>query len=506
MKTIFHIIIAIACVIVISTGGPAFAKPVRVAIIPFKINAEKDLSYLKRGIYDMLSSRLSDRESVVIISKQTTAKVIKSFLAESDHTSVRKLGGKLNADYVLYGSINVFGTSMSIDSAIVHITGKKPRVSIYREIRKIEDIIPEMSLFAQKINQKLFSNKTGDEPLPRGKSKSDKTKDFFKTQDFEAHIKGLAIGDVDGDKNIETVFISKGIVHIYRLQYNTFSKLAEINCKKHQKLLTVDVADIRKDGCAEIFITSINSLSDQLNSFVLEWDGEQFKTIAENQKWYFRVLSIPDQEPILAGQKQGVSDLFLPGIYKMQHQAGKYVQDTKISLPRGTTVFNFTIGNIINNNTRSVITFDNKERISVFSASGELEWKSSESFGGTENSVKAPSKQPDFFYIPQRLLITNLDNDHNYELTVVKHSSTPGRMFQKFRLFSNARISSLAWDKIGMSEQQTTTEIPAHISDYAVGDINNDGRKEIAASVVSKREYPIRKPKSSIIIWDHAAN
>ena len=41
--------------------GPktAIAEPYKVAIIPFKINAEKDFTFLKDGIFDMLASRLS---------------------------------------------------------------------------------------------------------------------------------------------------------------------------------------------------------------------------------------------------------------------------------------------------------------------------------------------------------------------------------------------------------------------------------------------------------------
>ena len=57
--------------IIVSVGTPlsAFAKPLQVAIVPFKVNAEKDLSFLKDGIVDMLSSRLFWEDKVNIINR-----------------------------------------------------------------------------------------------------------------------------------------------------------------------------------------------------------------------------------------------------------------------------------------------------------------------------------------------------------------------------------------------------------------------------------------------------
>ena len=64
----------ILILISVGTELSAFAKPLQVAIIPFKVNAEKDLSFLKDGIVDMLSSRLYWEDKVNIINRQTTEK------------------------------------------------------------------------------------------------------------------------------------------------------------------------------------------------------------------------------------------------------------------------------------------------------------------------------------------------------------------------------------------------------------------------------------------------
>ena len=51
-------------------------EPERVVIIPFKMNAEKDLIFLQNGIYDMLSSRLASSDKVQVIGREETEKEI----------------------------------------------------------------------------------------------------------------------------------------------------------------------------------------------------------------------------------------------------------------------------------------------------------------------------------------------------------------------------------------------------------------------------------------------
>ena len=46
------------------------AEPKRIALLPFKINSEKDLSFLRDGIFDMLSPRLAREGRVEVISRE----------------------------------------------------------------------------------------------------------------------------------------------------------------------------------------------------------------------------------------------------------------------------------------------------------------------------------------------------------------------------------------------------------------------------------------------------
>ena len=54
------------------------AEPKRIALLPFKINAEKDMSFLQNGIFDMLTSRLSKEGEVEVIGRQEAESAFKA--------------------------------------------------------------------------------------------------------------------------------------------------------------------------------------------------------------------------------------------------------------------------------------------------------------------------------------------------------------------------------------------------------------------------------------------
>jgi len=56
------------------------AEPKRIALLPFTINADKDLSFLKGGIFEMLTSRLSKSGQVEVLSKAPVAAAIYSIV------------------------------------------------------------------------------------------------------------------------------------------------------------------------------------------------------------------------------------------------------------------------------------------------------------------------------------------------------------------------------------------------------------------------------------------
>jgi TolB-like protein len=545
-KLIKLALLSLALIIIIGLPAHASAKQSRIAIVPFTMNAEKDLTYLQEGILSMLSSRLSWEDKVFVVARQEIAAAVKSVAPPLNEAKARKIGNMLKADYVLFGSLTIFGDSVSLDAKMVNISDTRPPLSFFNQSKGMEEVIPRINLFAEEINEKVFNRKIAVRELPQrapaqrpsqyvhperlfsgefvepdeaggGRSsfvmtgRSDATPGFWKSKNFRMQIKGLALGDVDGDGKIETVMIEKQEVHIYRSENDRFIKIKEIAGEKYYKYLAVDVADINKNGNAEIFVTCLNKSSKSLDSFVLEWDGSDFVPVADNENWYFRVIPRPVLGPMLVGQKMGISDLFMPGVYELAWTGSGYKPQGKVGmgLPENITVFGFTMGDLLNTKGEVVAAFDEEERLRIYTTGGSQEWKSEDRFGGSENyiDIDFQDKEGDYesrVYLPHRLYIVDLNKDGKTELITVKNKSISGHLFRRFRHYSGAWFESLSWDGLGLAKNWHTRKVSGYICDYAIGDIDNDGELELAAAIVSKRDVIGQKTKSSIITYDLA--
>lgn len=96
--------------------GLAFARPERVAGMPFEVHADRDLSSLTSGLGDMLASRLTNGAGVEVVPRADVMQGMAGQPAPADAKAIRELGAKLQADYILTGSLTSLAHSLSLDA------------------------------------------------------------------------------------------------------------------------------------------------------------------------------------------------------------------------------------------------------------------------------------------------------------------------------------------------------------------------------------------------------
>ena len=530
-------------------GNIAAADPVQVLILPFTINSDKDLSFLRKGVADMLSSRLALKDQIVVIDNTDPALSQEQIPEEINADTALALGERTQSNYVLFGSLTVFGNTISTDARFFDVRQKQPALTFSELGNTHGEVISHINLLADRIKEEVFGQKTtASQPAPRQSTAAKESEDYsrkhpekmlekgvgeatiisedlseggeaaavlWKTQNFKAEIKGMALGDVDGDTNNEIVFISKNIIFIYRYADGRFGKITEIPGETVNTYIGVDVADINDNGRSEIFVTNLSD-DNRVRSFVLEWNGTEFKTVVEKENWHYRVINAPSRGGrILLGQKGGSKDIFLGGIHELIWDNGRYASADKERLPRGMNVYGFTYGDVLGQDQESVLALTKSGTLKILDSGGNDEWTSSDTYGGSDifllspadkKAATTPTRQtdPTAFdgrYLQQRIFVNDLDKDKKKEVILVKNHDAVRGAFRRYRSYNGGHFEALVWDNVGFRKKWKTRKFSGYISDYDVGDFDNNGTDELVFALVVKTESAFKEPRSHIVSW-----
>ncbi|MCA1786118.1 MAG: CsgG/HfaB family protein, partial [Desulfobacteraceae bacterium] len=224
----------------------AGAAPKTVAVLPFAMNSPQDLTFLQNGLFSMLSSRLSDPGKVDVLDRDTVDNALRQAAAGANgaltQVQARAIGEQLGADYILFGSLTHFGESVSLDAAMVDITGDKPALTFFEQSNNMGDVIPLVNTFAGDVNQKVFNRSIANElyvqQVPEGPAAPGGFQQagqgqvaqggFVNRQQsggggfathlkFEGVITAMATGDLNKDATTQVVAATDDTLMIYQM-------------------------------------------------------------------------------------------------------------------------------------------------------------------------------------------------------------------------------------------------------------------------------------------------
>ncbi len=424
-----------------------------VTVLPFSTHSAENIDYLKDGIGNMLSSRIAVPGKINVTAQNTVLQEMKKTKSRDlNLTDVYNIGKNLKSDYVVWGSITKIGSSISIDGKLVDINANKSDVNIFAQSQNIDDVMPRINDFSQKIVNHILGttaqqaapvissspagdDKTASRPLPPGTSREAQIiagmrtnkrgtltsainteyinspepinrRGFWLSQQIPTEFKGMDIGDINNDGSNEIVVIDSHNINIYKKGDNELMLLEKIAGKSHLQYISVDVADINRNGVPEIIVTSLNNKT--LDSFVLEYNDGKYQTIASGLRWFLRVIDTPSGIPLLLGQNFGTDKPFDTQIYEIIWKNGKYVHDQKMKIPVGLSVYGLTIADVGTGGGEKVIALDELDYLCIFektnkhisriftlgfSANEDIIWRSNDHFGGSNNLISNADKK-----------------------------------------------------------------------------------------------------------------
>jgi hypothetical protein len=186
---------------------------------------------------------------------------------------------------------------------------------------------------------------------------------------------------------------------------------------------------------------------------------------------------------------EGKDSLFVKGVYPLAWRNGLLEEEARLDLPNDVNVFDFTRGNLLNDG-RSILALETESRyLKMLNPEGRVEWESGERYGGSIRYLEYPAlsgREPDRYYLPQRMLVTDTNQDGRHELLVVKNEDSSYGILGRVRVFRSGRAEVLTWNGVTMQPQWQSDAMAGHISDVAWADMDNDGHNEIVLAVGPK--------------------
>ena len=230
-KTVFcYFLIALISITCISIQIPsAFGadKPVKVLVLPFQINSENDLSYLRGQIASMLAQQLGKEGAEAVTLKESEIEEALRVTAGTPD-QIRQLALNYNADYVLWGSFTLIGNNFSLDVKLMATEVGAVPTRFFSEGRNLENLIGVSSGISDQIALKVFHRQMVSEVHIQGNQRieADAILRVIKTHGGEVYKPEMISNDIRAiyemgyfdDVRVDTQIGPKGLVVTFQVK------------------------------------------------------------------------------------------------------------------------------------------------------------------------------------------------------------------------------------------------------------------------------------------------
>ena len=521
---------------VMTVAVPGFCDPLKkVAVCPLEMNAPEDLSFLQKGLFSMLFSRLSDPGKVEVLDRETIDRALTQAQASPvtqgplNESKAKLIGASLGVDYILFGSMTQFGSSVSLDMSMVSVKGEKPTLTFSKQAAEPGAVITELDMAATEINLKTFNREPelilskeqyAQKPeISSGEDTRSPLSNYRTLLAANGEIVGMAAADVDGDKKNEVVVVYKHTIDI--LKDNGGGHLVsvqKIDDPVYMEIVGVDAADINGNGIAEIFISRYQPASGDVHSSILEYTGGAYKVLSKDLSWYMRAVKADDGRDMLYAQKSSRKTGPYAGkdVFRVNWENNAHVPGEIIRVPDGFSILSFTLGEGMGRDSMRAMFTNKTGRLVIFNETGAVEWSGEEGYGGTRmfytytetDKIQREITSGDGYdgrgvYFQPRNLVFDMDADGKKDVVVIRNKDAADGLFGQLRRFKSGSIEILRWSEMGLAPEVSPKKLPGQVTDMAVTDYDNNGKNEILIALIKNaNNFSSDKSKSMIVAYD----
>ena len=499
-------------------------------ILPFQAKAGTDLDYIAEGLATLLPSRISIPGKISVVDMQTLKKALRPHSPSSREHTI-EVARRLNADFILEGTLSKNTGSINVDARVFEVTNQKNFSPVSMQVTEIDSLIPETGIMADTVKEFILRSThqekqtenlnvidlqaqapaamtapelpqasriqeetltESDLPSPALEPrKTIKAAPVFEKEPFMSRVMRstamqiLIAADIDADGTREFVLATADTIYCYSLRGTILEKKYEIKTGVSEYIVDISAGDLNGNGVEELYVSCYEGRF--ANSFVLEKNTTGFSRLAENLQWFFRVYEHPRNGRILLGQKADSGNPFQGEIRQFVWQDATLIPREKISLPEGLGIYAFTQADLSGDGRTPYLgfyktLFSQSHQLAIYNADDRISWRDPLDLGGSPRTFIRHIDRENIDSteaIPLRIICEDIDRDGSMDILIAKNTRKAGRVLGSFGDFHEGTLLCLKWDGLDMVPNWTSPILNTYITDYTLADMDNDGSREL---------------------------
>jgi hypothetical protein len=328
--------------------------------------------------------------------------------------------------------------------------------------------------------------------------------------DFDGTMRAVAVGDLFGDGQPAVAVASSERIQIFAVEKGRKFRHVWTGERSGNNILGLDAIDVNGNGRAELFVT--NYYGRRLNSYVLEWQGNEMVPVWREVNLYFRSFA-PQGKPALYVQTMSGDKPFAGPVSRLEWRDGKYRVGDSLKLPQEVFLYGMTVGDIFSRGGQQVARIDEANRLVIYEG-GQRRYRSSHRWGGTETymdfeplnysasvAARMDQEKRQRIYFEGRLQVADVDGDGKNELVLFENVPAPGYLFEDLRVYEKGKLSSLRWNGQFVEVLWESQELEGYIADFILTSLNGDGALDIVLLVVHPTLLGYGTGRSSLLVY-----
>ncbi len=290
-------------------------------------------------------------------------------------------------------------------------------------------------------------------------------------------MRGLEIGDLDGDKRNEVVFVGADGITISRFEDGSLRPLTQFS-QPPQVFLSAQAEDIDGDGVCELILCC--ETPNGLESSIIRYTDRNLRVVKKFPNMIVRTILDPSGKGgnLLVGQRTDSKNLFSGEMVIFRVSGDEVTEEGTISLPPGTLLLSYVSGRLGKDSTFVQVILNQDQRLMVFDGESRLLAQVNERLYGLNRRIRVNQNgQPLIITLPGRIIIADTDGDGENELLLIRMSHGQGSVIEDLVWRSNQLISN--WKTIGTG---------GLISDFRIQDFKNEGHRSLVV-ILLKSDY-----------------